>query len=41
MRAWQDGENEVTHPLKKFVLLEYEEALAESCREPPAHHSAT
>lgn len=30
MRAWQEGENEVAHPLRQIVLLEYEEALARS-----------
>jgi hypothetical protein len=30
MRAWQEGENEVSHPLRQILLLEYEEALAES-----------
>ena len=30
MRAWQDVENEVSHPLDRFVLLEYEEAMAQS-----------
>jgi hypothetical protein len=28
MRAWQEAENEVTHPLRKIILLEYEEGLA-------------
>jgi hypothetical protein len=22
MRAWQEGENEVSHPLRQFILLE-------------------
>lgn len=30
MRAWQEGENEVSHPLRELVLLEYEEALSKS-----------
>ncbi len=28
MRSWQEVENEVTHPLRKIILLEYEEGLA-------------
>lgn len=28
MRAWQEGENEVSHPLRQFILLEYQEALS-------------
>jgi hypothetical protein len=28
MRAWQETENEVTHPLRKIILLEYEEGIA-------------
>src|SRR6188768_2173003 len=28
MRAWQEVENEVTHPLRKIILLEYEDGLA-------------
>jgi hypothetical protein len=30
MRAWQEGENEVSHPLRQIILLEYEEALSHS-----------
>ena len=29
MRAWQETENEVAHPLRKPLLIEYEESLAE------------
>src|SRR5438128_2499805 len=28
MRAWQESENEVSHPLRKIILLEYEDAIA-------------
>ena len=28
MRDWRDGENEVSHPLRQIILLEYEEALS-------------
>jgi hypothetical protein len=28
MRAWQESENEVTHPLRRAILLEYQEELS-------------
>jgi Reverse transcriptase (RNA-dependent DNA polymerase) len=28
MRAWEEGENEITHPLQALILLEYEEELS-------------
>src|SRR5687768_6262960 len=30
MRAWQETENEVTHPLRIPILIEYEEELSRS-----------
>ena len=29
MRAWQDSENELTHPLRRAILLEYREELSQ------------
>jgi len=29
MRAWQESENEVAHPLRQILLVEYEDGLAE------------